>query len=53
MLSIMAYEDPSTAGNPKNLNKIHKFFSKEFKPYIIGKVIQGRNKIKLNGKVNY
>ena len=39
--------------NPKNLNKIHRFFSKEFKPYIIGKVIQGRNKIKLNGKVNW
>ena len=39
--------------NPKNLNKIHRFFSKEFKPYIIGKVIQGRNKIKLNGEVNW
>ena len=25
--------------NPKNLNKITKFFTKEFKPYVIGKII--------------
>jgi phosphoribosylformylglycinamidine cyclo-ligase len=38
---------------PKNLNKIKKFFSKDFKPYVIGKVITGRNKIKLNGKIDW
>ena len=39
--------------NPKNLNRITKFFSKEFKPYIIGKIISGKNKVKLNGKIDW
>jgi len=39
--------------NPKNLNKIIKFFSKEFKPYVIGKIIMGKNKVKLNGKIDW
>ena len=39
--------------NPKISGKLNRFFSKEFKPYIIGKVIQGRNKVKLNGKINW
>ena len=39
--------------NPKNLNKIMKFFTKEFKPYIIGKIISGKNKVKLNGKIDW
>jgi phosphoribosylformylglycinamidine cyclo-ligase len=38
---------------PKNLKKVEKFFTKEFKPYIIGKIITGKNKIKLNGKVDW
>ena len=38
---------------PKNLDKIAKFFTKEFKPYIIGKIISGNNKIKLNGKIDW
>ncbi|MDC0043397.1 phosphoribosylformylglycinamidine cyclo-ligase [Candidatus Pelagibacter sp.] len=38
---------------PKNLNKVKKFFSKEFKPYIIGKIIPGKNKVKLNGKIDW
>jgi len=38
---------------PKNLNKIMKFFTKEFKPYIIGKIISGKNKVKLNGKIDW
>ena len=37
----------------KNSNKINKFFDKEFKPYIIGKISSGRNKVKLNGKINW
>ena len=39
--------------NPKNLNKIKKFFTKEYQPYVIGKIISGKNKIKLNGKINW
>ena len=39
--------------NPKNLNKITKFFTKEFKPYVIGKMITGKNKVKLNGKIDW
>ena len=38
---------------PKNLNKITKFFSREFKPYVIGKIISGNNKVKLNGKIDW
>ena len=39
--------------DPKNLDKIKKFFSKEYKPYVIGKIILGKNKIKLNEKINW
>jgi len=39
--------------NPKNLKKIKKYFSKEFKPYLIGKIIKGKNKVKLNAKINW
>jgi len=39
--------------NPKNLNKINKFFAKEYKPYVIGKITSGKNKIKLNGKIDW
>ena len=38
---------------PENFKKINKFFSKKFKPYIIGKITSGPNKIKLNGKINW
>ena len=37
----------------KNLKKINKFFSKEYKPYVIGKVTKGKNKVKLNGSINW
>ncbi|MDC1280168.1 phosphoribosylformylglycinamidine cyclo-ligase [Pelagibacteraceae bacterium] len=39
--------------NPKNLSKVKKFFSKDFKPYVIGKVISEKNKVKLNGKIDW
>ncbi len=39
--------------NPKNINKVGKFFSKEFKPYIIGKISSGKTKVKLNGKIDW
>ena len=39
--------------DPKNLDKVKKFFSSEYKPYVIGKIISGKNKIKLNEKINW
>ena len=39
--------------NPKNLNKVVKCFSNEFKPYIIGKISSGPKKVKLNEKINW
>jgi phosphoribosylformylglycinamidine cyclo-ligase len=39
--------------NPKNLIKVTKFFSKEFKPYVIGEITTGKNKVKLNGKIDW
>jgi len=38
---------------PKNLNKVKKYFNKEFKPYVIGKISRGKNKVKLNGHINW
>ena len=37
----------------KNLDKVKKYFTKEFKPYVIGKISKGRNKVKLNGSINW
>ena len=37
----------------KNLKKISKFFSKEYKPYVIGKISKGKSKVKLNGSINW
>ena len=39
--------------NPKNYKKIERYFSRGFKPYIIGKIIRGKDKVKLNGSVNW
>ena len=39
--------------NPKNLKRITKFFTKSFKPYVIGKITLGNNKVKLNGKIDW
>ena len=39
--------------NPKYIKKINRFFSKEYKPYVIGKITKKRNKVSLNGKVNW
>ena len=37
--------------NPKNLNSVIKYFGKNFKPYIIGKIVKNSNKVKLSGKI--
>ena len=39
--------------NPKKLNKTTNFFTKEFKPYVIGKITAGKNKVKLSGKIDW
>ena len=39
--------------NPKNLNKINKFFSKNYQPYVIGKITNQHTKLKINGKINW
>ena len=39
--------------NPINLKKINKYFSKDYKPYVIGKISKNKKKIKLNGKINW
>ena len=39
--------------NKKNLKKVQSYFSKDYKPYVIGKIINGKNKVKLNGSINW
>ena len=39
--------------NPRNLEKVQKFFTKDYKPYVIGSVTKGLNKIKLHGNINW
>ena len=39
--------------NPRNLQKIKKFFSKKYEPYIIGKISKNYKKIKINEKISW
>ena len=39
--------------NKKNIHKIQKYFSKKFKPYIIGKISKNSKKVKINGKIKW
>ena len=39
--------------NSKNLKKIKKIFSNKYKPYVIGKIIRGKKKVRMNGKINW
>ena len=39
--------------NKKNLKKIQSYFPKDYKPYVIGKIMNGKNKVKLNGAINW
>ena len=39
--------------SPKNLRKIKKYFTKEFKPYVIGQISSGKKKVILNGSINW
>ena len=39
--------------SPKKYEKVKKYFTKEFKPYVIGKISRGKNQVKLNGFINW
>ena len=39
--------------NSKNLKKINKYFPKNYKPYVIGKISRGIKKVKLNGSIDW
>ena len=40
--------------NPKKLNQIKRYFTNNFKPYVIGKITKNfKEKVKLNGSVNW
>ena len=39
--------------NPKNLNRISRYFSKNYKPYVIGKISKRKNRLKFNGKIDW
>ena len=39
--------------NSKNIERINKYFAKEYKPYVIGKICTGKEKVSLNGHINW
>jgi len=39
--------------DPKKLNKVNRFFSREFEPYVIGKITRNKRKVKLNAQINW
>ena len=39
--------------DPKKIDQVKKVFSKQFKPYVIGKIVKGKNKIYFNEKINW
>ena len=39
--------------NPRDFKIVSKYFSGNFRPYVIGKISKGNNKVKLNGSINW
>ena len=39
--------------NQKKYEKVKKYFSNNFKPFVIGKVVNGKKNIELNGKIRW
>ena len=39
--------------NPEKFDKVKSYFSKNYKPYIIGKISRGKNKVILDGSINW
>ena len=38
---------------PKNIGNVKKHFTKKYKPYVIGRISKGKNKVKLNGNIDW
>ena len=36
-----------------DLKNVTKYFSRKYKPYVIGKISKGNNKVKLNGSIKW
>jgi len=39
--------------NKKNMQKVKKYFSKKFQPYVIGKISKSSERVKINGKIKW
>ena len=39
--------------NKKNMQKVKKYFSKKFQPYVIGKISKRSERVKINGKIKW
>ena len=39
--------------NKRNLKKIKKYFTKEFQPYVIGKISNNKKRVKIDGKIKW
>ena len=39
--------------NKKNVQKVKKYFSKKFQPYVIGKISKNSKKVRINGKIKW
>ena len=39
--------------NPNKYESVKAYFTQKFKPYVIGKISKGKNKVKLNGSINW
>ncbi len=39
--------------SPNNLKKVYKYFSANYKPYVIGKITNNSRRVKLSGKINW
>ena len=39
--------------NPKNFKSVLRHFGRNFKPYIIGKIVKNSKKVKLSGKISW
>tara|TARA_B100000575_G_scaffold217535_1_gene178143 strand:+ start:1423 stop:2451 length:1029 start_codon:yes stop_codon:yes gene_type:complete len=39
--------------NSKNLAQVQNYFKKKYRPYVIGKISKGKNKVRLNGNLNW
>jgi len=37
----------------KKINTVKKYFSKKFKPYVIGKISKNSKRVKISGKINW